>query len=135
MTSPLVHLDHLHKAFGQQPVLRGVHWTIAPGAIVGLLGRNGAGKSTLLECLLGLREADRGACTLLGEPVTALSDTARAAIGYVPQKSELFEWMTPYQMLDYFKALYPRWNGATQRCMPVPGCRWKPWAWKTCSWR
>jgi len=110
MKTPIVHVAGLHKAFGKQPVLQGVNWTIEPGTIVGLLGRNGAGKSTLLECLLGLREADRGACTLLGEPVAALSDTVRANIGYVPQKSELFEWMTPIQMLDYFKALYPRWN-------------------------
>jgi ABC-2 type transport system ATP-binding protein len=30
----------------------------------------------------------------------------------VPQKSDLFEWLTPRQMLDYFKALYPRWHDA-----------------------
>lgn len=110
MKTPVVHVADLHKSFGKQPVLQGVNWSIEPGAIVGLLGRNGAGKSTLLECLLSLREADAGASVLMGEPVTALSDTARANIGYVPQKSELFEWMTPVQMLDYFKTLYPRWN-------------------------
>jgi hypothetical protein len=44
--------------------------------------------------------------------VTALDEAARASIGYVPQKSELFEWLTPLQLLDYFKALYPRWNQA-----------------------
>jgi len=22
----------------------------------------------------------------------------------------LFDWLTPLQLLDYFKALYPRWN-------------------------
>ena len=110
MKTPVVHVADLHKSFGKQPVLQGVNWSIEPGAIVGLLGRNGAGKSTLLECLLSLREADAGAIVLMGEPVTALSDTARANIGYVPQKSELFEWMTPVQMLDYFKTLYPRWN-------------------------
>jgi ABC-2 type transport system ATP-binding protein len=49
---------------------------------------------------------------LFGEPATALSDRVRADIGYVPQKSELFEWLTPLQLLDYFKALYPRWNTA-----------------------
>jgi ABC-2 type transport system ATP-binding protein len=30
----------------------------------------------------------------------------------VPQKADLFEWLTPDQMLDYFKAMYPRWNAA-----------------------
>jgi ABC-type sugar transport system ATPase subunit len=80
--------------------------------VIGLLGRNGAGKSTLMECLLGLRESDAGSISLFGEPLDALCDATRARIGYVLQKSDLFEWMTPTQMLAYFKALYPRWNDA-----------------------
>lgn len=110
MKPSIVNIANLHKSFGSQQVLQGVNWDIAQGKVIGLLGRNGAGKSTLLECLLGLREADSGASTLFGQPATALGDQVRAAIGYVPQKSELFEWLTPVQMLDYFKALYPRWN-------------------------
>ena len=112
MKPSIVEIAGLHKAFGKQHVLQGVNWNIAPGKVIGLLGRNGAGKSTLLECLLGLREADAGSATLFGEPVTALSDRVRADIGYVPQKSEVFEWLTPLQLLQYFKALYPRWNSA-----------------------
>jgi ABC-2 type transport system ATP-binding protein len=108
----VVEMSNLHKAFGQQQVLQGVNWSIESGKVIGLLGRNGAGKSTLLECLLGLREADVGGGRLFGQPVEALGDEVRANIGYVPQKSELFEWLTPLQLLDYFKALYPRWNQA-----------------------
>ncbi|MES2160037.1 MAG: ABC transporter ATP-binding protein [Pseudomonadota bacterium] len=110
MKPSIVTIANLHKAFGGQQVLQGVTWDIAPGKVIGLLGRNGAGKSTLLECLLGLREADAGASTLFGQPSTQLGDEVRGWIGYVPQKSELFEWLTPLQMLDYFKALYPHWN-------------------------
>lgn len=112
MKPSIVEIAGLHKTFGKQQVLQGVDWNIAPGQVIGLLGRNGAGKSTLLECLLGLRETDAGASVLFGEPATALSDQVRANIGYVPQKAEVFEWMTPLQLLDYFKALYPRWNAA-----------------------
>jgi ABC-2 type transport system ATP-binding protein len=112
MKPSIVEVTGLHKAFGSQQVLQGVNWQIQSGKVIGLLRRNGAGKSTLLECLLGLREADAGAAALFGEAVTALSDQVRAGIGYVPQKSDLFEWLTPLQLLDYFKALYPRWNQA-----------------------
>ncbi len=112
MSTPLVTLVAVEKSFSTQLVLRGLDWTINKGQVVGLLGRNGAGKSTLLECMLGLRELDAGNVTLMGDPATALSDDTRARIGYVPQKFELFEWMTPEQMLNYFKALYPRWNEA-----------------------
>lgn len=112
MTPFIVDVSGLTKSFGQQQVLQGVNWSIEPGKVIGLLGRNGAGKSTLLECLLGLREADSGGSRLFGEAATALSDQVRADIGYVPQKSELFQWLTPLQLLDYFKALYPHWNTA-----------------------
>nr|WP_229517210.1 ABC transporter ATP-binding protein [Massilia oculi] len=98
------------KYYGGSIVLHGLHWDIGQGQVIGLLGRNGAGKSTLMECLLGLRELDAGSARLFGEDVAALSDATRARIGYVPQKHGLFEWMTPLQMLDYFKAMYPRWN-------------------------
>lgn len=110
MSPFVVEVTNLHKAFGKQEVLQGIHWNIEPGKVIGLLGRNGAGKSTLLECLLGLRESDAGQVQLFGQPVTAMDEHTRANIGYVPQKTDLFEWLTPLQLLNYFKALYPRWN-------------------------
>jgi ABC-2 type transport system ATP-binding protein len=112
MTTPIVHVSSLCKSFGAQTILRSLDWDIAPGKVIGLLGRNGAGKSTLLECMLGLREVDGGSVTIYGDGVDNLADVTRARIGYVPQKSDLFEWLTPTQMLDYFKALYPHWNSA-----------------------
>lgn len=112
MTTHIVQMAGVSKKYASQQVLRGLDWNIEPGKIIGLLGRNGAGKSTLLECMLGLRETASGSITLLGEPATQLSAAARARIGYVPQKPDLFEWLTPVQMLDYFKAMYPRWNDA-----------------------
>jgi len=108
----VVDISCISKSFGSQQVLRQLDWQLEQGSVIGLLGRNGAGKSTLMECLLGLRETEGGAVRLFGEPAANLSDAARARIGYVPQKPELFEWLTPLQMLAYFKALYPRWNEA-----------------------
>jgi ABC-2 type transport system ATP-binding protein len=112
MSAPPVLLSSVSKHFGSQRVLDGLDWEVAPGQVVGLLGRNGAGKSTLLECLLGLRELDGGRVRLFGEDCATLSEAARARIGYVPQKSDLFDWLTPNQLLDYFRAMYPRWNAA-----------------------
>lgn len=112
MSSPLVQLNAVNKSFPGHSVLRDLDWSVAKGQVIGLLGRNGAGKSTLLECMLGLRELDGGTATVMGDPAGKLSDATRAAIGYVPQKFDLFEWMTAQQMLDYFKALYPHWNQA-----------------------
>jgi ABC-2 type transport system ATP-binding protein len=107
---PSVDVEHLHLAYGAKAVLDDLSWTLAPGQVVGLLGRNGAGKTSLLEALLNLREPTRGQVRLFGQPSHALDNVARARIGYAPQQSNLFEWMTPLQLLAYFKSFYPRWN-------------------------
>ena len=110
--TPCVSLQGLRVAFGRQTVLDKLDWSLPAGQVVGLLGRNGAGKTTLIETLLGLREPDAGAAMLLGHPSTKLDDATRARIGYVPQRSDLFEWLTADQLLAYFRSFYPRWNTA-----------------------
>jgi ABC-2 type transport system ATP-binding protein len=112
MTAAIIQLSSISKYFTSKPVLDQLDWEILPGQVIGLLGRAGAGKSTLLECMLGLQEAQSGSVTVYGEPVGKLSAAARAKLAYVPQTPDLFEWLTPLQMLDYFRALYPHWNGA-----------------------
>ena len=107
-----VDIRQLSLAYGNKPVLQNLSWQLPAGQVVGLLGRNGAGKTTLLEAMLGLRDQASGQIQLFGEDVASLSDAARARIGYVPQQSNLFEWMTPSQLLAYFKSFYPRWNDA-----------------------
>ena len=109
---PCVALRGIDVSFGAQHVLRGLDWSLAGGRVVGLLGRNGAGKTTLIETLLGLREADAGVARLFGQAAQALDDDARARIGYVPQRSDLFEWLTADQLLAYFRSFYPRWDTA-----------------------
>jgi ABC-2 type transport system ATP-binding protein len=98
------------KAFGNNPVLNALDWTPTPGRVTGLLGKNGAGKTTLMECLLGLRTWDSGESQILGSPSHTLPDSVRAEIGFVPQASDLFEWLTTQQMLSYMRSFYPRWN-------------------------
>lgn len=108
--TPALQLVGISKHFEKNAVLNNLDWTVARGKVIGLLGRNGAGKTTLLECALGLRETDQGQSFVMGEVCQHLSDTVRSKIAYVPQNSELFEWMTGREMLDYFKTMYPRWN-------------------------
>lgn len=108
-----ISIKGLSKQFKPQRVLKNLDWEVEAGSIVGLLGRNGAGKSTLIECLLGLRDAEsESEVRIFGDDVRHLSEATKAKIGYVPQTSDLFEWLTPRQMLAYFKALYPYWNDA-----------------------
>jgi ABC-2 type transport system ATP-binding protein len=80
--------------------------------IVKFLGRNGAGKTTLIECLLGVRDIDHGDIRVFGEAPGQFSEAVKAQIGYVPQQTDLFEWMSADEMLGFVSTFYPRWNQA-----------------------
>jgi ABC-2 type transport system ATP-binding protein len=110
MMSSAIEMKGVAKGFKNKAVLAGVDWSVPTGHVVGLVGRNGAGKSTLLRCALGLWSPDAGSVRLLREDPANLPDAVRAQVGYVPQESDLFEWLTATQMLAYFKTFYARWN-------------------------
>ena len=72
------------------PVLRDVSVSVAPDALVGILGPNGSGKTTLLRLLAGTRRPQRGSVSLDGQPLPTLSRAARARrMAVVPQETHL----------------------------------------------
>ena len=79
--------------FGYDPhrqVLKGVSLSIAPDAIVGILGPNGSGKTTLLRLLAGTRQSRRGEVTLDGAPIARSPRAALARrLAVVPQETQL----------------------------------------------
>jgi lipoprotein-releasing system ATP-binding protein len=91
---PVLSCRGLVKTFHQGkvdvPVLTGVDLEVAKGGVVAIVGASGSGKSTLLHLLGGLDAATSGGISILGQDVTALSETARGkmrneALGFVYQ--------------------------------------------------
>jgi len=60
------------KAFGSNPILRGVDVEIPEGAFAVLVGPSGCGKSTLLRLVAGLETVDEGRIEIAGRDVTEL---------------------------------------------------------------
>ncbi|HEX7339852.1 MAG TPA: ABC transporter ATP-binding protein, partial [Rhodanobacteraceae bacterium] len=108
-TSPLEARAIQHCYEGAN-VLKGVDLTLAPGSVLGLIGRNGAGKSTLIRILLGLIEPLGGQAQVFGEPSLKLTDAAKERLAYVPQQPEALAWLTATQMFNYLGRFYPRWD-------------------------
>ena len=50
----------VHKAFGENEVLKGVSLEVSKGDVVVILGPSGSGKTTLLRCINFLERADEG---------------------------------------------------------------------------
>ena len=101
---------NVSKSFQGRPVLHDLSWRVERGSVVGLLGANGAGKTTLLRILLGLLPADSGAAEIHGADAGSLPPDVRARIGYVPQASQLFTWLTGRAMLRYVGSFYPNYD-------------------------
>ncbi len=77
--------------FPDQPVLRGVSFTVRPGEHVALVGRTGAGKSSLIHLLGGLYAPWQGEVQVAGlDPRRRPENERRRAIGVVPQAVQLF---------------------------------------------
>ena len=61
-----VNVEGLTKRFGRKAVVEHCTFSIAQGAIFGLVGKNGAGKTTLIRLLLGLLKPDAGVIAVSG---------------------------------------------------------------------
>ncbi|SRR5579871_42154 len=95
---PLLDVAHVRKTFprgdgNELLVLEDVSVKLAPGEIVGLLGRSGSGKSTLLRLIAGLSEPSGGEVRYLGRPVAGPAE----GIAMVFQSFALFPWLTVYE--------------------------------------
>jgi ABC-2 type transport system ATP-binding protein len=99
----VLEFDGLHKSFGDNHVLDGVGFTVAPGTMFGFVGSNGAGKTTTMRIALGLLRADAGEVRWQGR---ALDHTSRRRIGYMPEERGLYPKMKVGEQVIYFARLH-----------------------------
>jgi ABC-2 type transport system ATP-binding protein len=107
---PVVEVRDLVKVFRDfwgRPKVRavdGLTLEIRPGEIFGLLGPNGSGKSTTIKILLGLLHATAGSVRVLGRPPRDVG--IKREIGYLPEESYLYGYLTARETLDFYGALF-----------------------------
>ncbi|MBX3174598.1 MAG: ATP-binding cassette domain-containing protein [Gemmatimonadaceae bacterium] len=94
----MIVFDNLHKAFGDNEVLRGFSLEVKEGETMVIIGYSGTGKSVAIKHIVGLLDPDLGRVFVDGVEVQKLSRQElyklRAKIGYVFQFAALFDSLT-----------------------------------------
>jgi len=108
--APIVEVKGLVKVFRDfwhRPKVKAVNQLdldVQAGEIFGLLGPNGSGKSTTVKMLLGLLHPTSGTIRVLGRPPRDVATKSR--IGYLPEESYLYPYLTPRETLDFYGRLF-----------------------------
>ncbi|MFM8566457.1 MAG: ABC transporter ATP-binding protein [Gemmatimonadota bacterium] len=94
----MIRFDNVHKAFGENEVLRGFSLEVREGETMVIIGYSGTGKSVAIKHIVGLLEPDEGRVEVDGVTVGALTRRdlyrLRSKIGYVFQFAALFDSLT-----------------------------------------
>lgn len=81
-------------------------FAVHPGEIFGLVGPDGAGKTTTLRMLAGVLAPDAGAATVAGSDIVHDAETAKAHLGYMPQRFGLYEDLTVEENIRFYADIF-----------------------------
>ncbi|HGY3672738.1 TPA: amino acid ABC transporter ATP-binding protein [Klebsiella pneumoniae] len=98
----MIHINNLHKRFGDSHVLRGISCDIKPQEVVCIIGPSGSGKSTFLRCMNALETVSEGEVVVNGFDAhdrTTDLNKMRESVGMVFQRFNLFPHMTVLENL------------------------------------
>jgi ABC-2 type transport system ATP-binding protein len=97
---PAIVVSELTKGFKNNPVLKGVSFTVEHGAVFALLGSNGAGKTTTINILTTLMKADGGEAMVNGFDVAKQPEKVRHSISLTGQFAAVDEVLTARENLE-----------------------------------
>jgi len=100
MTSSVIAVSGLRKAYGDKVVLDGIDFDVAAGSVFSMLGPNGAGKTTTVNVLTTLMKADAGTVRVAGHDVVTGTKEVRSVIGVTGQFAAVDELLSGQENLQ-----------------------------------
>jgi ABC-2 type transport system ATP-binding protein len=118
-------VSHLSKSFDGLCAVDDISLHVDSGEIFGLIGPDGAGKTTTMRLLCGALQPDSSpqsetVINIVGIDMLKQTDSARAQLGYLPQRFSMYEELTVLENLRFFAEV----RGLSQelwqpRCMQI----------------
>jgi L-cystine transport system ATP-binding protein len=93
----MIEFRNIHKAFGENKVLKGINCTIPTGSVTVIVGPSGSGKTTLLRSVNFLERADSGEI-ILDDIHLDVEKATKADIHKIRQRTAMV-----FQMYNLFK--------------------------------
>jgi putative spermidine/putrescine transport system ATP-binding protein len=98
--APYLHLESVHKRFGDFTAIQEVDVALEPGEFLSLLGPSGCGKTTALRIVAGFERPTSGRVVVDGHDVTGVPPNRRD-MGMVFQAYSLFPNMNAEQNVEF----------------------------------
>jgi sodium transport system ATP-binding protein len=98
--------ENLVKRFDNINAVDGVSLAVGSGEVIGLLGPNGAGKTTTLRMLAGILSPTSGRIRVDNAELSTSPLEAKQRTGFLSGDTQLYQRMTPREVLRYFGRLY-----------------------------
>ncbi len=94
-------------------------FTLAAGAILGLIGPSGCGKTTTVRLLNGIFGPTSGEVQVLNKDPLKFSDEDKARIGYIPQHAILYPNLSAAENLNFLGGIYGMSPGERKARIPA----------------
>ena len=102
---PVIEIEHLFKAFGENKVLNDFDMKLYKGENLAVLGKSGSGKSVLIKLIIGLLQPDKGSIKVFGKSIPDLNhielDKVRVKMGFLFQSNALYDSMSVRANLEF----------------------------------
>ena len=102
----MIQIEGLRKRYGQFTAVDGIDLDVQPGEIHGFLGPNGAGKTTSIRMIAGLLKPTDGRISVNGHDLAAEPESAKASLGFIPDRPYIYEKLTAGEFLRFHAGLY-----------------------------
>ena len=114
-------VEGLTRYYSSFKAVDGLSFRAKRGTVFGLLGPNGAGKSTTIKMLTCQLEPTSGKAFVCGYDTSRDSREVKRRIGVVFEQQNLYDELSAYDNLDFFRQLHGLDKKSTDRVLGIVG--------------